>query len=139
MNRSMRLFVALIFLSPIFLSPVILGPGDNQWVAGEACGGKSVVQKSKHQTTSHTHANLATGTQSTTRPTIRRENAKIKSAFESTRWARARLSVRTLAVTGPPPKNYDFKTRVIGGSGSPRTPNMGVNLWGASPLYENGN
>jgi hypothetical protein len=36
-------------------------------------------------------------------------------------------------------KNYDFKTRVIGGSRSPRTPSMGVNLWGASPLYENGN
>jgi hypothetical protein len=25
----------------------------------------------------------------------------------------------TTAVTGPPPKNYDFKTRVIGGSRSP--------------------
>jgi hypothetical protein len=25
----------------------------------------------------------------------------------------------TAAVTGPPPKNYDFKTRVIGGSRSP--------------------
>ena len=100
MNRSMRLFVALIFLSPILLSPVILGPGDNQWVAGEACGGKSVVQKSNHQTTSHTHANLATGTQSTTRPTIRRVHAQMKSAFESTRWASARLSVRTTAVTG---------------------------------------
>jgi hypothetical protein len=26
---------------------------------------------------------------------------------------------RTLAVTGPRPENYDFETRVIGGSGSP--------------------
>jgi len=26
---------------------------------------------------------------------------------------------RTAAVTGPPPKDYDFKTRAIGGSGSP--------------------
>jgi hypothetical protein len=25
----------------------------------------------------------------------------------------------TLAVTGPPPKNHDFKTRVTGGSHSP--------------------
>jgi len=25
----------------------------------------------------------------------------------------------TTAVTGPPPENHDFKTRVIGGSGSP--------------------
>jgi hypothetical protein len=29
-------------------------------------------------------------------------------------WLRFRI---TTAVTGPPPKNYDFKTRVIGGSG----------------------
>ena len=61
---------------------------------------KSVVQKSKHQIASHTHAHLATGTQSTTRPTIRRVHAQMKSAFESTRWASARLSVRTPAVTG---------------------------------------
>jgi hypothetical protein len=25
----------------------------------------------------------------------------------------------TAAVSGPPPKNYDYKSRVIGGSGSP--------------------
>ena len=30
-----------------------------------------------------------------------------------------RLLGRTAAVTGPPPKNDDFKTRVIGGSRSP--------------------
>jgi hypothetical protein len=29
------------------------------------------------------------------------------------------LSGRTTAVTEPPPENYDFKTRVIGGFGSP--------------------
>jgi len=29
------------------------------------------------------------------------------------------LERRTTAVTGPPPKGYDFKIRVIGGSGSP--------------------
>jgi len=29
------------------------------------------------------------------------------------------LACRTLAVTGPQPKNYDFKTREIGGSRSP--------------------
>jgi hypothetical protein len=28
-------------------------------------------------------------------------------------------SRRTTAVTGPPQKTYDIKTRVIGGSGSP--------------------
>jgi hypothetical protein len=29
------------------------------------------------------------------------------------------LSQLTAAVTGPPPRNYDFKTRAIGGSRSP--------------------
>jgi hypothetical protein len=29
-----------------------------------------------------------------------------------------------LAVTGPPPKDYDFKTRVIGGSRSPSFPHI---------------
>ena len=75
---------------------------------------KAVVQKWKHQTTNHTHANLATGTQSTTRPTIRRVNAQMKSAFESTRWARARLSVRTPAVTGTARTIFHF---TIPGSG----------------------
>ncbi len=56
---------------------------------------KSVVQKSKHQTTSHTHANQATATQSTTKLPIRRANAQMKSAIESTRWGRA-VSVRTI-------------------------------------------
>jgi hypothetical protein len=43
------------------------------------------------------------------------------------------LGMITAAVTEPPPKDVDFKKRVIGGFGS-RTPSMGVILWGASPL-----
>jgi hypothetical protein len=35
------------------------------------------------------------------------------------------LSRRTTAVTGPPPRNYDFKTRVIGGYRSP----LGSSVW----------
>jgi len=34
----------------------------------------------------------------------------------------------TTAVTGPPPKDYDFKTRVIGGSGSPLCSLSGIGL-----------
>ena len=33
--------------------------------------------------------------------------------------SRSALDGLTTAVTGPPPKHFDFKTRVIGGSGSP--------------------
>jgi hypothetical protein len=38
----------------------------------------------------------------------------------------------TAAVTGPPPKNYDFKSRVIGGSGSPHGSPLGSLVWSLS-------
>ena len=44
MNCRMKIFFSLIFLSPIFLSPVFLRPGFNQWVAGEARAGSSMVK-----------------------------------------------------------------------------------------------
>ena len=39
--------------------------------------------------------------------------------FETAAGGNVVVCRRTTAVTGPPPKNYDFKTRVIGGSRSP--------------------
>ena len=62
---------------------------------------------------------LAEGKRSTARLTSRRVHATLMSAIESSHWSRAWLSVLTTAVTGPPPKNYDFIIRVIGGSRSP--------------------
>jgi hypothetical protein len=41
---------------------------------------------------------------------------------------------RTTAVTGPPPKDFEFKISVTGGSASNGTPGTGVNLWGAVPF-----
>jgi hypothetical protein len=39
--------------------------------------------------------------------------------IHSLTWGLKSRGRRTAAVTGPPPKDFDFKTREIGGSGSP--------------------